>query len=910
MKLNYTNFFILLVFALGTFTMHSQSRKAYWSKADTKGLVTAKKLDRASQPNTFEVFTLDIQQFNAALENAPLRGSISGKSNTIIEFPTAKGEFQSFRVLESPIMDSELAAKYPMIKTYKAFGIDDPTASMRFSVTQFGLHAMILSGKQGTLYIDPYTSDYKTYMVFEKKDLGANTQNFECLQDEGLSLNSIEGDLSSQRTAADDEKLRTYRLALSCTGEYGALFAGSGDIASQKANVQAQMVITMNRVNEIYERDLAITLEFIANNDEVIYLSSATDPWTNEYNFKTAQTLDNVIGVANYDIGHNFNTSGGGNAGCIGCVCASTSQYNFHKGRGFTGSSNPVGDAFYIDYVAHEMGHQFGAYHTQSSVQCFSGNGESEVEPGSGSSIMGYAGICYPNVQNNSDAHFNYISVLQITNNVKTGVSSGCAEELDLVNQAPVANAGSDYTIPASTAFVLTGSATDEDGTETLTYNWSQNDPSPTGKYSSPMTTWTTGPLYRSLLPTDSPQRYLPKFEDVLNGNLTPTWEVTPSVSRDLNFAFLVRDNGSGVGNGIGQTDADLMTVTVNADAGPFVVTSQDEEGIVWNNGETETITWDVAGTTANNINTSHVNILLSVNGGESFDVVLAENTPNDGEENIIVPNMPAPYCRIMIQPVGNIYYAVNSSVFSLDYEVACVQYGSGDLNLSIPDGVGANAEGETLISSINVGESATINSVTVYTDISHSWVGDLLVELRHPDGETTSTLYNRNCNGGQDDLDVLFDDNGNAISCDNPVSGTFVPESSLSVFSGLDTEGDWELSISDYYSSDQGTLNSWYVDICTVTPLSLSTDEFSANEFTIFPNPNKGEFTIKLNSQSGNDIKVDVYDVRGRLIYQRSFTNSSDFSETIGLNNVQSGMYLVIVNDGERSATKKIIVE
>ncbi|WP_053976315.1 reprolysin-like metallopeptidase [Mangrovimonas xylaniphaga] len=907
MKLNCTKVLILLVFCLNVSVLFSQS---YWKRVETNSVRKARKEQRRVEPNVFKVFELDLEKFKSVLRKAPSREEDSKKSNAIVQFPNANGELQSFQVLESSIMDPVLANKYPMIKTYKAFGINDPTASMRFSVTQFGIHAMMLSGKQGAVYIDPYTSDLKSYMVYEKEALEGASQDFSCLQDEGVLLESIEVDKSSQRFAANDQKLRTYRLALSCTGEYAALFAGSGSVTVRKANVLSQMVITMNRVNEIYERDLAITMQFVANNDDVIYLDSATDPWMGEYNTKTAETLDDVIGVANYDIGHNFNTSGGGHAGCIGCVCVSTSKYSNHKGMAYTGSSNPVGDAFYIDYVAHEMGHQFGAYHIQSSIECFSGNGESEVEPGSGSSIMGYAGICDPNVQYHSDAHFNYISVKQILNYVKNGLGNECAQESVLVNQAPIANAGGDYTIPASTAFVLTGSATDVDGVETLTYSWYQNDAAPSGKVGKPQSTWDTGPLYRSLLPSDSPKRYLPKIEDVLNGNLTPTWEVTPSVTRDLNFAFLVRDNGSGIGNGIGQTDADLMKVTVNAAAGPFTVTSQNEEGIFWSHGDTEIITWNVAGTTANNINTSRVNILLSTNGGETFDVVLAENTPNDGAQEIVVPDTPALSCRIMVQPVGNIYYAVNSHPFALDYEIVCVQYDSGNLGLAIQDAVTNGQQGVVLSSSLNISDSETIESTVVYTDITHTWVGDLFVELKHPNGEVKATLYNRNCNNGQDDLDVVFNDEGGAITCANPVSGTFSPQTPLNEFSGLGSNGEWKLEISDFSPMDYGTLNSWYIEICTATPTSLGVDKFAANKFTIFPNPNKGEFTIKLNSLSGNDIKVDVYDVRGRLIYKKSFTNSSDFIQTIGLNNVQSGMYLVTVNDGERSATKKIIVE
>ena len=269
------------------------------------------------------------------------------------------------------------------------------------------------------------------------------------------------------------------------------------------------MALTINRVNTVYEIDLGIQLQFVANNDAVIYFGSTTaDPWSNEWNTKTAQTIDAAIGVNNYDIGHNFNANSGGNAGCIGCVCLSNSQSSTHKGRGYTGRSNPTGDPFDIDYVAHEMGHQFGGYHTQSNSSCRSGSGSTEVEPGSGSSIMGYAGICAADVQDHSDAHFNYVNVRDISANIKIGGNSTCAQIVTTTNSPPTANAGADYTIPKSTAFILEGTATDANGTASLTYNWSQNDPENPNSNDAPLSTRTQGPMYRSILPTTSPNRY------------------------------------------------------------------------------------------------------------------------------------------------------------------------------------------------------------------------------------------------------------------------------------------------------------------------------------------------------------------------------------------------------------------
>ncbi len=644
-----TAFLITSVFA-------QNSSDGLWSKLQVK-TVTGEKVRRSSFPSNYYLYQLNLNQLRNILVNAPVLFANNNSSDLIIEFPNADGAFEKFRVYESSIMDPILEAKFPMIKTYAAQGIEDPTATMRFSVTQFGLHTMSLSGIKSTVYIDPYTSDLSTYIVYDKKSLMGNPQSFECLTEDGVNLQSLERTTASPLTVQNinDQKLRTFRLAQSCTGEYAAIFMGTGTTTQQKANVQAQMTITMNRVNGVYERDLAVHMNFVANNDLIIYLSSTTDPWTNEWNTKTAQTIDAIIGVANYDIGHNFNTTGGGNAGCIACVCLSSSQTSTHKGRGYTGSSNPTGDAFDIDYVAHEMGHQFGGYHVMNTCSR-SGSGQSEVEPASGSSVMGYAGICSSNVQAHSDDDFNYVNVRDISVNLKTG-NSTCAAITTLTNTPPTASAGLDYIIPKSTAYILEGTGSDIDGNASLTYNWSQNDPAQSPGNASPISTYSVGPLYRSIPPSISPNRYMPALATVLSNTLASTWEVTPSVGRTLNFSFIVRDNGIGGG----QTASDLMVVTVNAAAGPFSVTSQNT-ATTWTAATTQTVTWNVAGTATTSVNTPSVNIFLSTNGGYAYPITVASNIPNNGVAVITVPSVTTTTGRLMVRGAGNIFYDINNA--------------------------------------------------------------------------------------------------------------------------------------------------------------------------------------------------------------------------------------------------------
>ncbi len=653
-----------------------------WKKTNENELQKEPKVHRSSHPTEFQLYNLDLEGLKNKLMHVPMRGDvIAQKSSVRIIFPNASGEFETFAIVETPAMEDELARKMPMIKAYAGQGVEDPSATMRFTVTQFGLHAMTLSGTKRTWYIDPYTKDGNNYMIYSKEALGIDLQGFECLTNEEVDLPSLRNETSIQR-AIDDDTLRTFRLAQSCTGEYGAIFGlGTGTITEQKARVQAQMTITMTRVNGIYERDLATTMIFVANNDSVIYLDAGSDPWSNEWNTKTAQTLDAVIGVNNYDIGHNFNTTGGGNAGCLFCVCTSTSQTGTHKGRGYTGRADPTGDPFDVDYVAHEMGHQFGGYHTMNSCSRSGGTYNdgigSEVEPASGSTIMGYAGICSVNVQNNSDAYFHFVNIADISDNLQNGASSGCAAETSIGNAAPTADAGSDLIIPISTPYALTGISTDADGTASHTFTWEQID-NEQRTQEAPQASYNDGPLTRSFEGTTNPTRYIPRLEDLRTSNGSTTWEVLSSVARDINFALTVKDNNAAGG----QTADDLKKLTTTSAAGPFLVTSQNT-ATTWLQGDTQTVTWDVAGTTGNGVNTANVDILFSTDGGLTYPTVLATGVANNGSADIIVPTGESPNCRVMVKGTNHIFFNINTAIIEVSGAVfPSVSYATTEMDV------------------------------------------------------------------------------------------------------------------------------------------------------------------------------------------------------------------------------------
>ena len=629
-----------------------------WKKVSlTKTFTQNELIIRKQQPTNFDVYNIDVAVLNTKLVKAIPRTSKT-TNNLIVKLPTPLG-IQRFLVKEASVLSKELAAKYPDIKSYVGIGLDDPTAIARFSKSVKGFHAMITSGNYPMYLIDPYTKDKNTSIAYYKKYSPKNS--FECL------VNDTKTTIANKtNVATSDGKLRTYRLALIGTAEYSQFhWSGSGATtdAEKKAVVLAAMNTTMTRVNGIFEIDLGVTMEIVANNTDLIFLNGATDNLSNNDGgdlIDESQTVcDATIGTANYDIGHAFSTGGGGLAG-LGVVCE-TGQ----KAKGITGQGSPVGDGFDIDYVAHEMGHQFGANHTQNN-DC-QRNDATAVEPGSASTIMGYAGICTPNVQSNSDAFFHAVSIAEMWTVVTT--TATCAVETVTGNAVPVANAGTDFVIPAGTAFVLRGSATDADGTGSLTYNWEQID-AEIALGMPPAINSTVGPAFRSLVSSTSPNRYMPTLARVVEGFTFSTWEVVSTVGRTYNFSLLVRDN---VANG-GATHRDDMKVTSDGDSGPFKVTSQ-ALATTLNGNSTQTITWDVANSNASLVNCVNVNIWISTDGGLTFPTRLSMSTPNDGTEDVVLPNVTTSQARIMVEGDGNIFYAVNSTNFSIDEVVSVDEF-------------------------------------------------------------------------------------------------------------------------------------------------------------------------------------------------------------------------------------------
>jgi len=888
---------LLLVISLFLFGV--ANAQTNWKPANEGNLALLKKTERASMPTAYTLFSTDLALLKQSLIAAPARAT-GATSNVIIPFPDTQGKIQHYRVYEASVLQPGIAARHPELKSYVGQGIETPQAIVRFSVTTFGLHAMMLT-PHGTFYIDPYTKDFSNYIVYTKASLN-NPGDFTCnviTNNTAHRTNSIPG----QRTAfLSDGNLRTFRLAMACTKEYATYHVNAAGLSNgtndqKKAAVLAAMVVTVTRIDGVYERDLAVSMQLIDNNEDIIFLTGNTFNNNNSRVLleQSQAAITNYIGSENFDIGHTVSTGPGGLAR-RGGIC-----YDNIKASGVTGSPAPVGDPYDIDYVAHEMGHQFGANHVFNGQDgnCFTNNNpDTAFEPGSGTTIMGYAGICgAADVQLHSDAYFNAVSLDEIS--AILGDAS-CATLTPIDNAEPVIPSIIRRTIPKGTAFILKGTEATDANDDALTYTWEQANGT-SFPLNQPSSENTSGPNFRSRPPSTSRDRYIPQLSDVLEGNLYPTWEVISDVGRTLTFTYTVRDNNI-MG---GQTTSRNTSVVVNATAGPFMVTSQESSSTSWEQGTQETVTWDVAGTTGNSITTSKVNILLSTDGGLTFTTVLASNTDNDGAEDITVPNVLARNCRIMVEPVNNIYYAVNATPFTIGYAVTneCNTY-TNTTAIAIPDNTVAFTSSPLTVDTVE-----NITSVNVNVNATHPYVGNLKINVANPDG-TEVILWQTQC-GSNDDLNITFDDNGIAVSCANTeVGNIFRPFRTLSTFIGKSAIGTWNLNVADVVATNTGTLNSWSITVCGQVYTPLSAAQFNLKNFTLYPNPNTGTFTVQFESQSQNNIGITVHDITGRQVFNNSFANTGMFSHNISLQNVQGGIYMVTVQDGNRKEVKKVVVK
>ncbi len=669
---------LLLISVIGAVSVAAQKNRSssdsLWQEIDDSAL-QQRLPERLVIPNVYRTFALDKTALQNVLRSAPMEFTAAAAANnpTVITVPMPDGTFARFQIAESPIFEPGLAARHPEIKTYRGQGIDDPTMTARFDLTPSGFHSQIFSAA-GTILLDPYTkNDSRNYISYFKNDVEKEGE-FVCnFKDDNLELPSFRDFLPDAPNVSSGANLRTFRLAVAANGEYTNVFRQGGDSDAQaRARALEQMTIIMNRVNGVFERDLAIRMVLVANEDSIIYTDPATDPYTNNSPSalltENVNNLNAVIGTANFDIGHVFTTGGGGVATLNG-PCGS------NKARGVTGLPTPVGDPFAIDYVAHEMGHQFGAPHTFNGAvsNCSGGNRSASdaYEPGSGVTVMAYAGICgNQNLAGSSIDTFHVKSIERIVTFTTTGIGSTCPVLTPTDNTPPSITAPTGLVnIPKQTPFSLTAIATDAAG-DSLTYDWQEYDlGGSTTAVPNSDADGTARPIFRPYLPTAGGTRTFPSLQYILNNaNVPPnttlgrlTGELLPAITRMMTFQVIVRDNRL---NGGGVNTA-TSVVNIDGTSGPFIVTAP-ETSVSWAGNSTQTVTWDVANTTNATVNAQNVKISLSTDGGNTFPTVILASTPNDGTQTITVPNVNTTQARIKVEAVSNIFFDISGANFTI----------------------------------------------------------------------------------------------------------------------------------------------------------------------------------------------------------------------------------------------------
>jgi hypothetical protein len=678
---------LLLAISVYGISFTANAQFDYWNPQLNKaGIQTDKAVARLSFPKEFKLYNLDIEPLRQELFKV-VDNRI--KHTTIISLPNADGNIEQFEVNEASNFDPALQARFPEIRAFSGKGITDKGSMLKLSISPQGIQTMVFRTNGPNEYSEPYSQDHTVYAVFKSQRNKGDVPWVCSTPDEQLAAGLNSKVQETQIIESNVGELKTMRLAQSCNGEYANWFGAT--TPAQVGLVLAAFNATLTRCNGCYEKDLAIHLNLVPETVNVIFYDPATDPYTTIGNWNTQLQITlntsltgpatplNVNNAA-YDIGHMFGASGGGgNAGCIGCVCVdgTASGTGSTKGRGITSPADgiPQGDNFDIDYVAHEVGHQMGGNHTFS--HSLEGTGVNK-EVGAGITIMGYAGITNYDPAPHSIDIFHQASIQQIQVNMSTKTCP-ITTNITANNATPVVNPQGPYTIPISTPFALTGSATDANPGDVLTYCWEQNDNSTTsGVNSVASPTKLTGPNWLTFPATTSPTKLFPILSTILAGAFTTgplpggdpicTIEALSSVTRALNFRLTVRDNvpySSTAPITVGQTNFTNVVVNVTNAAGPFAVTLPNG-GENFAASSTQTVTWNVNGTNGAPINVANVKILLSTDGGITFPTVLLASTPNDGSEAVTFPGTVTTTARIKIEAIGNIFFDISNGNFTL----------------------------------------------------------------------------------------------------------------------------------------------------------------------------------------------------------------------------------------------------
>ena len=667
---------IFLAGLLSFCNVYPNTPNEFWQSVSDDGLhqteLASKSLDQSTQikKRNLRLNETGLKEYLTAELKQDVSGSLAAKpTQKQIELPLPNDEFVRVKVIDTSILSKEMMDRYPDIHTWKVKGVDDPAISGRIDFSTNGFHGMLTLANGDTVYIDPDSNHLSgLYNIFSKNqnhehfktDFACKVHDLDNLVDKPSDTHIHASPSAKISAAAPSQNLITYRLALAGTGEYTQSQGGT----SSKA--YASMVTTINRVNEIYQRDLGVKLQLVSD-ETIVYNNSSSDPYTNNSAMalvsENIENLNNIVGPENYDIGHVFAQ---GSLGGL-AFAASACQENYKAG-GATGTPTPNGETFSVEYVAHELGHQLGATHTFNSEQrSCSGNNrvqQTAVEPGSGSTIMSYSGLCgTDNIQTVSDAVFHWVSINQITEYTNNATGNSCGIRTTTNHDNLSVDAKEDLNIPANTPFILKGA---ESGG--VSFSWDQFD---TGAASLVTEDLGENAIIRSLLPNSDTTRYIPSLMNLFEGT-TIVGETLPKTNRDLNFAFSARGEKGGI-----ATDFKKLSVTDSGSV--FKVFSHSSPQILQKEQKTF-VEWDVAGTDVLPINCKDVVIkMIRSNGVEN---ILMESTANDGSESITIPSSIPDMqdARIMVACNNNSFFNISSANLT-------IEEGFGDRSLEASGG-------------------------------------------------------------------------------------------------------------------------------------------------------------------------------------------------------------------------------
>lgn len=656
-------FIIALVCGLFSSLMAQTSSSGFWTPLAQDALTAPAPAGRTVQATHLSAFQLNYQAMEAALRQAPLEFTQAAREQPlVVRVPMSDGAMRDFQVVESSVMAPGLRAKYPALRTYSGVAVDNPAVSIRMGTGPKGFHAFIFGDHRGAQSVRRYSEGNENlYVAYRAADLPSDPvleSQLSCGTD-GFTkyLHEHDAPVSTAERNTQPVQLRVYRTAVAAQGEYSLFNGGT------KPLVMAAIVEAMNYINGLLERDFTVRFELIPNNDEIIFLDPDTDPYmgTNDvpaWRAQNAGAINPIIGINSYDVGHVFCRTGAG--GIIGQASLASVCDLLQKAGGASSWFTPNDEKFYLT-TAHEMCHQLSGTHTYSNCPSNNNSEETAFEPGSGTTIMSYAGACggNNNIQFTEEAYYHIGSIIQVQNFITQSGGSQCGMLLDTDNNTPTASSEIPpigLYLPINTPFVLTGTATDPEGDE-LTYCWEQYDLGPISTLGSPTG---SAPSFRSYFPKPTGERIFPRIETIV-GNDQSVSEVLPAYNRLLTFRMTVRDNHPDAGG------RDWLEIKMNSTntAGPFVVTSPNDL-VTWNVGEHRIVTWEVANTDGPLVKCHLVNIHLSIDGGLTYPVQLAAGVPNSGSYCIQVPNNVSNFARIRVQAADHIFFDISNANFKI----------------------------------------------------------------------------------------------------------------------------------------------------------------------------------------------------------------------------------------------------